>query len=342
MKLVDVHCHLNDSRFSEDLDEVLKRFREKGGEIIVTSGVNKESNREALGLAKKYNFVKASFGIYPVDALAAELDSGEAGELLRKPEEFDVDEELAWIEGHAKDCVAIGEIGLDYNFKEMQTEEMRAAQKEVFRKCLRLAKKLGKVVVIHSRKAEADAIEILEEESKRGFEVAGGDDQSRGGGFDESQVSRDFSLEKSSPPAPIANASRSISCDSSKDLGNENSCDSVKDLGGEDSCFGGLKVVMHCFSGKKALIRRCVENGWSFSVPCVITRLEHFKMLVGIVPLEQILTETDGAYLAPVAGTRNEPANVLVTLEEIARIKGMGAEEVAEAVWENYLRVFAK
>lgn len=320
MKLVDVHCHLNDSRFSEDLDEVLKRFREKGGEIIVTSGVNKESNREALGLAKKYNFVKASFGIYPVDALAAELDSGEAGELLRKPEEFDVDEELAWIEGHAKDCVAIGEIGLDYNFKEMQTEEMRAAQKEVFRKCLRLAKKLGKPVVIHSRKAEADAIEILEEV------CFGGDD-----GFGESQVSRpNFACAQ---PTPIANASHSISCDSGNRLDHcKNSCGSGNEL----------KVIMHCFNGKKALIRRCVENGWSFSVPCVIKRLEHFKMLVGIVPLEQILTETDGAYLAPVVGTRNEPANVLVTLEEIARIKGVGVEEVAERIWENYLRMFEK
>jgi len=267
MKLVDVHCHLNDSRFSEDRDEVLSRFREKGGEVIITSGVNRESNPAALELAEKYDFVKASFGIYPTDALACEVESGEAGEMLRDLEEFNVDEELAWIEGHARDCVCVGEIGLDYNWKEFQTEEMQKKQKIVFRKCLQMAKRLGKTVVIHSRKAEADAIEILEAEKMD-------------------------------------------------------------------------KVVMHCFSGKKALVRRCVENGWSFSVPAVIARLEHFKMLVDMVPLEQILTETDGAYLAPVAGTRNEPANVVVTLEEIARIKELSVEDVSERVFKNAQKLF--
>ncbi len=279
MKLVDVHCHLNDSRFDEDLEEVLERFRESGGEVIVTSGVNKESNRRALELAEKYEVVRASFGIYPTDALACEVESGESNELLRELEEFDVDEELVWIEAHASDCVAIGEIGLDYNFKEFQTEEMREKQKEVFRKCLRLAKKIGKCVVIHSRKAELDAIEILESQ-------LGTNDQT-------------------------------------------GRADSPK-----------VKVVMHCFSGKKALIRRCVENGWSFSVPAVIARLEHFKMLVEMVPLGQILTETDGAYLSPVAGTRNEPVNVLVTLKEIARIKGISLEEVAGKIWENFEKLF--
>jgi len=267
MKLVDVHCHLNDSRFDKDLYEVLERFREKGGEVIVTSGVNRSTNRVSLELAEKHDCVRAAFGIYPTDALAVEVESGESNELLRELEEFDIDEELAWIEAHESSCVAIGEIGLDYNFKEFQTEEMREKQKVVFRKCLRLAKKLDKVVVIHSRKAEADAVEILEELEMR-------------------------------------------------------------------------KVVMHCFNGKKALIRRCVENGWSFSVPAVIARLNHFKMLVEMVPLELLLTETDGAYLAPIAGTRNEPVNVMVTLGEIGRIKGIGVDEVAGKVWENAERLF--
>jgi len=88
------------------------------------------------------------------------------------------------------------------------------------------------------------------------------------------------------------------------------------------------------------LIRRCVENGWSFSVPPVITRLQHFKMLVEMVPLEQILTETDAPYLSPVAGERNEPANVLVTVKEIARIKGLSEEEVGGKILENAKKLF--
>jgi TatD DNase family protein len=278
MKLVDVHCHLNDSRFESDLDEVIERFRELGGEVIITSGVNKSSNRGALELAERYDCVRVSFGIYPMDALAAEIKSGEANELMRDLEEFSVDDELSWIEENKDLCVAIGEVGLDNNFSEFQTEEMRTKQEEVFRKVLRLAKKIGKTVVVHSRKAELRAIEILEEESR---------------------------------------------LDSGHQTGQ-----------------GELKVVMHCFSGKKSLIRRCVDNGWSFSVPAVIVRLEHFKMLVEMVPLENLLTETDGAYLSPVAGTRNEPANVLVTIKEIARIKGMEIEEVGEEIFNNAKRLF--
>jgi TatD DNase family protein len=54
--------------------------------------------------------------------------------------------------------------------------------------------------------------------------------------------------------------------------------------------MGMVEVVMHCFGGKKALIRRVLENGWSLSVPAVIVRLDHFKMLVDMVPLEALLT----------------------------------------------------
>ena len=86
----------------------------------------------------------------------------------------------------------------------------------------------------------------------------------------------------------------------------------------EKEFFGG-KVIMHCFSAKKSLIKRGVDNGWYFSVPPIITRLLHFQTLVEMVPLTQILTETDSPYLSPVAGTRNEPANVSVTISEAGK-----------------------
>ena len=276
MKLVDAHAHLEHSRFENDLDSVINRFKDAGGAFIIESGVNPETNRKALELAEKYDVVKVSFGLYPIDALAKEVE--ESNEFLREIKEFDVDEELGWIEEHAGDCVAIGEVGLDYNWSskddpggpnDFQSPEMRDKQKEVFRKVLRLAKKIDKPVVIHSRKAEGDAVEILEEEGMK--------------------------MER---------------------------------------------VVMHCFNGRKSLIRRGIENGWFFSVPPVIVRLEHFKMLVDLVPLGQLLTETDAPYLSPVAGERNESSNVLVTLKEIARIKGVGVEEVSEKVWENACGLF--
>jgi len=276
MKLIDVHAHLDHKRFGKDLDSVIEKFKKAGGEFIIESGVNPETNRKALEIAEQYRCVKVSFGLYPIDALAKEVGNGEADGFLRNIEEFSVDEELAWIEEHVDDCVAIGEIGLDYNWSPrddpggpngFQTDEMKEKQKKVFRKILKLAKKTGKVVVIHSRKAELDAIEILE-----GLDMK--------------------------------------------------------------------NVVMHCFNGKRSLIKRGVENGWFFSVPPVITRLEHFKMLVELVPLGQLLTETDAPYLSPVVGERNESANVLVTIKEIANIKGLSDRVVAEQIFNNAKGLF--
>ena len=258
MKLIDVHAHLEHEKFGKDLEEVIERFKKSGGEFVISSGTDPERNRAALALAEKYDCVKCSFGMYPVGDYE------------------DVDGELAWIEEHANVCVAIGEIGLDFNTPSGHEnlhagdEERKGnseGQKELFRKMLGLAKKLGKVVVVHSRKAELEAIEILEDEKMD-------------------------------------------------------------------------NVVMHCFNGRKSLIRRCVENGWFFSVPSVIARLEHFRMLVEMVPLGQLLTETDAPYLSPVVGERNEPVNVGVAVKTISEIKGLSEDEVAEEMFNNAKRLF--
>jgi len=266
MNLIDIHSHLEGPRF-KNLDKVIKNAKKAGVKVIIQSGVNPTTNRKSLEIAKKYPEIKVSFGLYPIDALIKEVESGESNDFQRGIVEFDVDEELNWIEKNKDRCIAIGEVGLDYNWKDFQTDEMKEKQKDVFRKVLRLAKKIKKPVIIHSRKAEEDAIEILEEEKQE-------------------------------------------------------------------------KVIMHCFSAKKGLVKRGVENGYFFSIPPIITRLHHFQNLVKIVPLTQILTETDSPYLSPVAGETNEPANVSVTVKKIAEIKEISEEEVAEQIWKNAEKVF--
>lgn len=264
MNLIDIHAHLETKRFDKDLDKVLERAKEAGVKVIINSGVNPSTNRKILAMSKKYDLIKPSFGLYPIDALVKEVKSGE-GDFLRDLEEFDIDEELKWIEKNKEGCVAIGEVGLDYNWPDFA--EFKEKQKDTFEKIVRLAIKIDKTLVVHSRKAELDAIEILEKCKAK-------------------------------------------------------------------------KVVMHCFSGKKSLIKRCQENGWFFSVPPVIKRLQHFQTLVEMVPVEQLLTETDSPYLSPVAGERNEPANVAVTIGEIARIKGLSEKEVADKIWETSQKLF--
>ncbi len=264
MKLIDVHAHLEDTRFEEDLKKVIGRFEKTGGVCIISSGTNPETNRKALEIARKHNIVKVSFGLYPLDALAKEVEQNEDNS-LRKIKPFNIDEELVWIERHKDECIAIGEVGLDYNWPEFAKHKEK--QIKFFEKTIALAKKIDKPLIIHSRKAELDAIEVLEKHQCK-------------------------------------------------------------------------KVVMHCFNGKKSLIKRCVENGWFFSVPPVIMRLEHFKMLVEITPLKQLLTETDAPYLSPVVGTRNEPSNITITIKEIAKIKNTGEENIAEQIFKNAKDLF--
>ena len=152
--LVDVHTHLTFPQFEKDLDEVIKRAKEARLVAILCSGVDHESNVKVLELAKKYEIIKASLGVYPLDAVGL----GHYDDVPRESRTLDVDEELKFIEKNKDNILAIGEIGLDKSPKEPKLKE----QEEVFWKCIRLAEKIKKPIVVHTRKAEKECIEILE------------------------------------------------------------------------------------------------------------------------------------------------------------------------------------
>ncbi|MBT4805556.1 TatD family hydrolase [Candidatus Woesearchaeota archaeon] len=157
MKLVDIHCHLNQKLFEKDLDDVIKRAKKVGVKAIIASGTNPLANKEILKLAEKDEIIKASLGIHPIDALG--LSEGETG--ISKPEgKIDLEKEFEFIEKNKDKIVAIGEIGLDYYWDKEHHDE----QKEIFRKVLQLAIKIKKPVVIHTWAAEEDCLNILEEE----------------------------------------------------------------------------------------------------------------------------------------------------------------------------------
>ncbi len=151
MILIDVHAHLE---LLDDLDSVIQRAKQAGVKKIISQGVNPKTNRIVLDLAKKYDIVEPALGVYPVDALARETEK-DADDHPFKPEPFDFDEELRWIEQQKP--IALGEIGLDYkNGKDKDT------QKEHFIKFIELSRRLDIPLIIHSRKAELDVIDLLE------------------------------------------------------------------------------------------------------------------------------------------------------------------------------------
>lgn len=160
MNLVDVHCHLNHELFKNDLPQVIERAQQAGVKAIFVSGVNPPSNRAVLELVQKYpTILKASLGIYPIDALGLQPD--DVG-LPHHPGPIDLNEEFSFLEKNKQHLAAIGEIGMDFHWAEK--EKTYAQQAENFRQCIRFAIKLKKPMVIHSRKAEEECVQILAEE----------------------------------------------------------------------------------------------------------------------------------------------------------------------------------
>ncbi len=263
MMLVDDHCHLTHELYKKELDAVLERAKKAGVKAIICSGVNVPTNRECLALAKKYApLVRCSLGIYPTDAVGAGAD--EAG-LARQIEPFDVDKELKFIAGKKDEIAAIGECGLDYHW--VTDPEMHKKMKINFEKVLAVAEKIKKPVVVHTRKAEADCLDMLESSNVK-------------------------------------------------------------------------KVVLHCFMGRKHLVKRAADLGYTFSIPAIIAKLKHFQMVAEIANINQILTETDGPWLSPVPGRHSEPADVALAVKYIAQVKDFTEEEVANNIFMNYQRVY--
>lgn len=135
----DSHAHLDDSRFDEDRDEIIKGMKEKGVSNILNCGSDIESSIASVALAQKYDFIVAAVGVHPHSA--KELEN--------------LDEVLKLAEN--AEAVAIGEIGLDYHYD----YSPRDVQKKWFEAQLSLANELKKPVIIHEREAYADCLDIL-------------------------------------------------------------------------------------------------------------------------------------------------------------------------------------
>ncbi|PLT27763.1 TatD family hydrolase [Peribacillus deserti] len=251
--LFDTHAHLNDEQFNEDLTEVIERAKAEGVSQIVVVGFDRPTINRAMELCETYDFIYAAVGWHPVDAIDL------------------TEEDLKWIEelaAHPR-VVAIGEMGLDYHWDKSPKD----IQKEVFKKQIRLAKRVKLPIIIHNRDATADIVEILKEEN-------------------------------------------------------------AAEVGG----------IMHCFSGSAETAKECVNMNFYISLggPVTFKNAKKPKEVAQEIPLEKLLIETDCPYLAPHPnrGKRNEPAYVKLVAEQIAELKGISLEEVAEATTRNARKLF--
>ncbi len=145
---IDVHCHL-DMLVKEGVTvkKAVSNAIKKKVLCMIVNGVNPSRNKEVLALGDDFKEIKPAMGMYPLDAL----------HLTDKA----IDEEIKFILANKDKVYAIGEIGLD--LKEDSLHGSIERQKMVFEKFVMLGMKLDKPVIVHSRKAELQTIEMLEE-----------------------------------------------------------------------------------------------------------------------------------------------------------------------------------
>ncbi len=235
-------------QFKHDLDGVIGRALNAGLVGMVTCSIGVGSFRRTLGIIKKYrDHVFHSAGTH-----VSQLTRNEAESII------------ALTRKYRKDIVAIGEVGLDYYW--VKDSAARRAQEPLFHLFIDLANELDLPIVIHSRKAEREAANMLE----RSFDGP---------------------------------------------------------------------VLMHCFDGPPEIAARVRDNGWFITLPANFERFRNRKRAATILPLDQIMLETDGPYLSPVEG-RNEPANILYGCRSLAALLDQPEEDVAEVTTANAQRFY--
>src|SRR5688572_15248724 len=159
MGLFDVHAHLTHPDIFQDIEGVLSRARAAGVTSIVSNGLNPADNAAVLALSERFPMVKPALGLYPVDAVLAEMNA--AGETYPGQREvWPTAEAIAWVRDHVEQAIAVGEIGLDGHWVK---EPFWPAQDAAFRTLVRLAMDADKPIIIHTRKRERRTLELLDE-----------------------------------------------------------------------------------------------------------------------------------------------------------------------------------
>ena len=248
--------HLDDEKFEIDREEIIKKIYSAGVTKCICIGTNVETTKKAIQIANANNFIYASSGLHPEDIPQNE------NELWKTLDEI---KNLA-IEN--KKVIAIGEIGLDYYWR----QDNKELQKKAFTKQIEIANELNLPVSIHTRDSIDDTIGII----------------------------------------------RKIK---------------IKSSG-----------VLHCCPFNIELVKHGLATGLyiAFGGTCTFKNSKNAENIVKMVPMENLLIETDSPYLAPepVRGTRNDSSNLKYIVQKIAEFKNVAPEFIAKKTYENAEKLF--
>lgn len=292
--LFDSHAHLNNKMSDKDREAMVAAIESSDLDFVMDIGFDLASSKLAADHAAKYPWCYAAAGFHPHDA--QHMD----------------DMDLLMIKGLAKKnkVMAIGEIGLDFHYD----RSPRDLQREAFRKQIRLANELKMPIVIHSREADQEVMDILKEE----------------GAFSDERKSW---FPKRPDPTGYA-------------TGGAAGASGTSGLSGDPiiALCDDARVLLHCYSGSAELGRQYVKLGATLSIAGPVTYKNNRKTIAVVeeVPIDFLLVETDSPYLTPepFRGKKNNPSLVEYTARKVAEIKGMSYEDVAKITKANAMRFY--
>ena len=240
MSLFDTHCHLADPDLFPERDEIIRRAKENGVNLILTVGYDSATNQRSIEIAEENDSVYCAVGVHP----------NEGEDLLDLPQ--------------GQKVVAIGETGLDYYRDQVD----QRTQIERFLRHIEIARERTLPLIIHTRKAFSDIIPIVINE-------------------------------------------------------------------------GYYRGVFHCYSGDLDTALKLTNLGFYISFSgSIIYGSRRLQKILRNIPDDRILIETDSPYISPFRGRKNEPANLKIIAEYVARILKRDFDEVARMVTENGKRLF--
>lgn len=258
MELIfDSHAHYDDKAFAKDREELLSGLRDNGVGYVMNICAEYDGIKAVLELADRYDFIYAAAGVHPTEVYDLTEDHRKSLQNLI-------------LNGNAGSRIrAVGETGLDYHYPDTDKKK----QQDWFAFQMELARKAELPVVIHSRDAAKDTLDMVRAEHG-------------------------------------------------------------------EACGG----VMHCFSYGTEIAKQYLDMGFYLGIGGVITfkNSRRAKEVVEMMPVEQMLLETDCPYLAPepFRGKRNDSTLLHYVAEEAARIKKISKEELIEKTTANAKRLY--
>jgi TatD DNase family protein len=249
MDIVDTHAHLSEL---QDAEGVIGRAKKAGITAIVAVGANHEANEKTLWWAERNpRYVNPAIGIHPTEW---------AGD--------DVLSSLNFIRERIDGCVAVGEIGLDYWYRDARKNEgIRDKQRSIYIEQLKIAKEWEKPASIHGRGAWRDVLDLA-------------------------------------------------------------------------SAYGPETIVFHWYSGPMEVLSELLDRGYYISATPAVEYSKDHRAALEEAPLERIVIETDSPVYMRNRKRNSEPADTVVTLQALSRLKEISEERVSRITTGNARKIF--